>query len=108
MENEHKNFINDMPDYSKRQAMIESAMEVIYKRKSEIVQEKLLSLNLNIPIERTRFPPLCWVIDDSKREFLFYNNQTKNGLFVVGFEIEFLDTQVRLVTINNYPPGLIL
>lgn len=77
--------------------LTEYLIDSFLERKEEIVRQALLKKGIdpevyerNILERRTRFNPLLIEKHEGKGEFIYYNNGTANGLFIIGFgDIEF-------------------
>lgn len=77
--------------------LTEDLIDSFLERKEEIIRQALLKKGIdpkvyerNILERRTRFNPLLIENHEGKGEFIYYNDGTKNGLFIVCFgEIEF-------------------
>ena len=82
------------------QKLTEDLIDSFIERKEEIIRQALLKKGIdpevyerNVLERRFRFNPLLIENHAEKGEFIYYNDGTKNGLFIVGFtNIEFHGT----------------
>lgn len=68
--------------------MVERAADNINSQKEELLKRRMEQLKIPIPTKeellKTRFNPLLGVQHDGA-EYYYFNDGTKNGLFIIGF-----------------------
>jgi hypothetical protein len=69
--------------------LTEKYIESVRKHEDEVIAKRCEELNIPVPTEdmigQYRFGPFLQVTDHNFNRYIYYNNGSKGGLFVVGF-----------------------